>query len=148
MARTPGGARRSLGRFTVGLDSRRGSLEGRGIDRMNCCERVHKGSKFLEIFGEDSYELDTVADQRIVSDHLRDDKQRALELQFEFQVRTDGEREHGLHVAAAQAEVGGGTADGSVAAFDVNFERNLRLKSRVLALLRIIHELASIDGGA
>jgi len=96
---------------------------------------VEEGGEFGTVLGKNFDELNAVADLGIGGDHLAENKQGALELQFEFDGGADGKRIHAFDVATAEADVGGSAADRGVAAFGVNFDGHSHRKSRMLAPL-------------
>ena len=76
---------------------------------------VEEGAEFVDVRGEHAGEFHAVADLRVGGSDRGEREESAVNLQLELETRADGEWEDRFDVACAEAEVGGGAADGRVA---------------------------------
>ena len=98
---------------------------------------VEEGAEFVDVLGEHAGELDAVADLRVGGDDRGEHEESAINLQLELETRADGEWEDRFNVASPEAEVGRGAADGRVAPFGEELDRDSYFEARVLSAVGV-----------
>src|SRR4029077_12557237 len=85
------------------------------------------------VLGENSQEVDAVAELRIAGNDLGRYEKRIAGFEFEFKACARGEWVHAFDVASAETQVGGSTVKRGCGAFGVNFDGHVDFESRGLA---------------